>query len=80
MAVKCCLNHFKGPRFVIGSTLFTDGGVKPLEYFIQLLRKNHLQVFLKAIFVKPLHKNPNPVNCALSPLLLILLLLQWSPS
>ena len=39
---------------------------KSLEYFIQLLGKNHLQVFLKAIFVTPLLKNPHPVNCAIS--------------
>ena len=39
---------------------------KSLEYFIQLLGKNHLQVFLKAIFVTPLLKNPHPVSCAIS--------------
>ena len=55
--------NFQGSRFVIGSVLFKHGGVKSLEYFIQLLGKNHLQVFLKAIFVTPLLKNPHSVNC-----------------
>ena len=31
----------------MGSVLFTSGGVKPLENFIQLLKKNHLQVYLR---------------------------------
>ena len=36
--------------------LVTHGGVKPFEYFVQLLGKDHLQVFLKAIFDTPLLK------------------------
>ena len=42
-----------------------NGGVKPREYFIQLLRKNQVHVFLKATFVTLLLKNSHPVNCAL---------------
>ena len=45
-------------RFLLVYTL--HGGVKLLEYFIQLLRKNHLQVFLKTIFVTPLLKYSHP--------------------
>ena len=44
----------------------THEGVKSLEHFFQLLRWNHPQVFLKAIFVTPVVKNPHPVGCALS--------------
>ena len=46
-------------------SLFTRGGVKPFEYFIQLLKKNHLHVFLKAIFITPSVKNSHLVNCLL---------------
>ena len=39
-----------GDRLVV---LFTRGGVKLLKYLIQLLNKDHLQVFLKTIFITP---------------------------
>ena len=48
---------------VVGSVLFTHAVKTPLEYFIQLLRTNRLRVFLKAIFVTLVLKNPHPVNC-----------------
>ena len=35
-------------------------------YNIQMFKMNHLQVFLKSIFVTPLLRNSYPVNCALS--------------
>ena len=44
----------------------SNGGVKPLDYFIQMFKKNDLQVFRKAIFITPLLRNSHPVNCTLS--------------
>ena len=63
-----------------------NGGVKPLDYFIQMLKKNHLQVFLTSIFVTTFLRNSYPVNCALSSIYVFsasfysVKLLQWSPS
>ena len=43
--------------------LAINGGVKLLDYIIQMLKKNHLQIFLTSNFVSPLLRNSYPVNC-----------------